>query len=112
MRRDALSYPRRMLRISWEDRDHNLWVELEGELDHEDCLTMRDEFRDRIHKGDGDVTIVMDGLAFMSSMGLGMLVKAAEELRKQNRTMTLSGIRPNIRKVMESMQLLDLFAVV
>ena len=107
-----MRYPRRMLRISWEDRDHNLWVVLEGELDHEDCLGIRDEFRDRIHHGGGDVTVVMDRLMFISSMGLGMLVKAAEELKKQGRKLALSGIRPNIRKVLESMQLLDVFAVV
>ena len=101
-----------MLRTSWEDRDHNLWVVLDGELDHEDCLAIRDEFHERIEKGDGDVTIVMDRLAFMSSMGLGMLVKAANDLKVQGRTITLSGIRPNIRKVLESMQLLDVFAVV
>jgi len=101
-----------MLRISWEDRDHNLWVELDGELDHEDCLDIRDEFEDRIQSGDGDVTIVMDGVSFMSSMGLGMLVKSANVLKAQGRKMTLSGIRPNIRKVLESMQLLDVFAVV
>jgi anti-anti-sigma factor len=100
-----------MLRTSWEDRDHNLWLELDGELDHEDCLAVRDEFRERIAKGRGDVTIVMDGLTFMSSMGLGMLVKAATDMKADNRTMTLSGIRPNIRKVLESMQLLDVFAV-
>jgi len=101
-----------MLRISWEDRDHNLWVVLEGELDHEDCLSVRDEFQDRILKGDGDVTVVMDRLTFMSSMGLGMLVKAANQLKQQGRTLALSGIPPNIRKVLESMHLLDIFAVV
>ena len=73
----------RMIRISWEDRDHNVWLALEGELDHTDCLEIRDEFHERIQKGDGDVIVVMDGLKFMSSMGIGMLVKASETLRKQ-----------------------------
>ena len=100
-----------MLRTSWEDRDNNLWLELDGELDHQDCLAIRDEFHERIEKGDGDVTIVMNGLTFMSSMGLGMLVKAATQLKPQGRTLRLSGLQPNIRKVMESMQLLDVFVV-
>jgi len=100
-----------MLRTSWEDRDQNLWIELDGELDHDDCLSVRDEFRDRIRKGEGDVTIVMNGLTFMSSMGIGMLVQAAQDLKEQGRTITLAGIRPNIRKVLESMNLLDVFAV-
>ena len=102
----------RMLRISWEDRDHNLWLELEGELDHLDCMEIRDEFHARIEKGDGDVIVVMDGLTFMSSMGIGMLVKASEPLRAQGRELKLSGIPDNIRKVLDSMQLMDVFSVV
>lgn len=102
----------RMIQISWQDRDHNTWLELEGELDHADCLEIRDEFHKRIEKGDGDVIVVMGGLTFMSSMGIGMLVKASETLRKQGRELKLSGIPDNIRKVLDAMQLLDVFSVV
>ncbi len=102
----------RMIQISWQDRDHNTWLELEGELDHADCLEIRDGFHERIEKGDGDVIVVMGGLTFMSSMGIGMLVKASETLRKQGRELKLSGIPDNIRKVLDAMQLLDVFSVV
>ncbi|MHC4954133.1 MAG: STAS domain-containing protein [Planctomycetota bacterium] len=100
-----------MLRISWEEGDKDLIIALEGELDHQDCLEMRDEFDDRIRKGDGDVIVVMEGVTFLSSMGIGMLVQTSQTLEKQGRTLKLSGIPPNIRKVMESMQLMSFFSV-
>ena len=101
-----------MLRASWEDRDQNLWIELEGEMDHDDCIRIRDEFNDRISKGDGDVVIVMKGLTFMSSMGIGMLVKANRKLKEQGRTLKLSGLPDNIRKVLDATGLLDVFSLV
>ena len=100
-----------MLNASWEDRDQTLWIELEGEMDHDDCIKLRDEFHARISKGDGDVIIVMKGVKFMSSMGIGMLVKANETLKAQNRTLKLSGLPTNIRKVLEAINLLDVFSV-
>ena len=101
-----------MLRASWEDRDQNLWIELEGEMDHDDCIRIRDEFNERISKGDGDVVIVMKGLTFMSSMGIGMLVKANRKLKEQGRTLKLSGLPDNIRKVLDATGLLDVFSLV
>jgi anti-anti-sigma factor len=101
-----------MLNASWQDRDNTLWIELEGEMDHDDCIKLRDEFDERISKGDGDVVIVMKGVKFMSSMGIGMLVKANKTLKEQERTLTLSGLPANIRKVLESINLLDVFSVV
>ena len=49
-----------MLTASWEDRDHTLWIELNGEMDLDESIKIRDEFNDRIEKGDGDV-VVVDG---------------------------------------------------
>ena len=100
-----------MLTASWQDRDNTLWIELEGEMDHEDCLEIRDEFRERIARGDGDVVIVMKGLTFLSSMGMGMLVKANKELKEQGRTLKLSGIPDNIRKVLAATGLLEEFSL-
>ncbi|MHC4939892.1 MAG: STAS domain-containing protein [Planctomycetota bacterium] len=100
-----------MLTASWEDRENTLWIELNGELDHDDCLKIRDEFNDRIEKGDGDVVIVMRGLTFMSSMGIGMLVKANQRLADQGRTLRLSAMPEKIRKVLDATHLLDVFSI-
>jgi len=98
-----------MLTASWEDRDNTLWIELEGEMDHEDCLDIREEFGKRIAEGDGDVVIVMKGLTFLSSMGIGMLAKANQDLKAQGRTLKLTGIPANIRSVLEATRLLEEF---
>ncbi|MEM8885841.1 MAG: STAS domain-containing protein [Planctomycetota bacterium] len=101
-----------MLNASWEDRDHTLWIELEGELDQDDCLKIQDEFHGRIEKGDGDVVIVMSGVTFLASMGIGMLVKANLTLREQGRNLKLSGVPDKVRKILDATGLLGEFSLV
>jgi len=100
-----------MLSVSWEDRDDNLWIELIGEMDHDQCLRIREEFQGRLEKGDGDVIVVMNDVTFLSSMGMGMLVGANEQLRKQGRSLKLSGVPGKIRKVLDETNLLGVFSL-
>ena len=100
-----------MLTVSWEDRENTLWIELIGELDHEDCQKIREEFNDRIEKGDGDVIVVMKDVTFLSSMGMGMLVKAHHRLAEQGRALKLSDVPEKIRKVLDATNLLSVFSL-
>ena len=94
--------------ISWEDRDGVRWIELEGELDHEVCLELRDKLT-AAADGDGDVVIVMGGVSFIGSIGIGILLKTHQTLKKQGRAMHLKAIRPGIRAILDSMNLLTVF---
>jgi len=71
--------------ISWEDRDGARWIALEGELDHEGCALVRERFGSAVREGEGDVVVVLEGVTFLSSMGVGMLLRARETLEKQGR---------------------------
>jgi len=94
--------------VSWEDRDGVRWIELEGELDHEVCLELKDRLAEAA-SGDGEVVIVMDGVSFLGSMGIGILLNLHQKLQAQGRAMRLKGIRPAIRTVLDSMNLLTVF---
>ncbi len=94
--------------ISLEDRDGVRWIELEGELDHEVCLELRDKL-DEAAGGDADVVIVMSGVSFLGSIGIGILLKLHQKLEKQGRAMHLKAIRPGIRTILDSMHLLTVF---
>ena len=98
--------------ISWEDRDGVRWIQLEGELDHEVCAELREHLDELTDGGDGDVVLVMDGVSFLGSMGIGVLLNQHNKLKKQGRTMRLKGIRPTIRAVLDSMHLLTVFSEV
>jgi len=101
-----------MLTVSWEDRDNTLWIELIGEMDHDECLRIRDEFHDRIDRAHDDVVIVMNDLKFLCSMGIGMLVKANQRMKERGRTLKLSGMPDSIRNVLRATNLLEVFSVV
>ncbi len=94
--------------ISWEDRDGVRWIELEGELDHEVCVELQDKLNEAAD-GDSDIVIVMGGVSFLGSMGIGILLKLHQKLEKQGRAMHLKGIRPGIRTILDSMHLLTVF---
>jgi anti-anti-sigma factor len=95
--------------IFWQDRDGARWIQLEGELDHEGCSQVRDRFEKAVREGTGDVIVAMDGVTFLASMGVGMLLKARETLAKQGRHLKLSGVRTPVKKALELMNLLKVF---
>ena len=101
-----------MLQASWEDRENKLWIELEGDLDHQDCLGLRDEFQERIAKSDGDVVIVLAGVGFLSSFGIGMMLSASKLLADRGNQLMLSGTPENIQNVLKTMSLLDAFVLI
>jgi len=98
--------------ISWQDREDGArWIALEGELDHEGCAVVRDRFAASVREGKGDVVVAMDGVTFLSSMGVGMLLRAREELLRRGRKLKLSGIRTPVRRALELMNLTGVFDV-
>jgi len=98
--------------ISWEDRqDGTRWIVLEGELDHEGCAIVRERFADSVREGRGDVVVVLEGVTFLSSMGVGMLLRAREVLNERGRKLKLSGIRTPVRRALELMNLVGVFEV-
>ena len=98
--------------ISWEDRDGARWIALEGELDHEGCALVRERFGSAVREGEGDVVVVLEGVTFLSSMGVGMLLRARETLEKQGRRLKLTGIGTAVRRALELMNLTEVFELV
>jgi anti-sigma B factor antagonist len=84
---------------SREDRAKETWIHLEGELDNEGC----DQVAPILGSASGLNTVVVDmtGVTFVSSMGIGLLLRAHRELRAQGRSLLLHGLRPHIRKSLE-----------
>ena len=78
-------------------------------MDHEGCAAIRERFEKAVADGTGDVVVAVDGVTFLASMGVGMLLKARETLVKQGRKLKLTGVRTPVRKALELMNLLKVF---
>ena len=100
-----------MLQASWKDRDGVLWIELEGEMDFQDCLEIREQFDGWVDKAEGDVVVVLAGVTFLSSMGLGMLVRARGVLDEKGHKLRLSGVPSTIRKILDETNLTGIFVM-
>ena len=98
-----------MKTFSWEDRDGQRWIQLEGELDHDECLALKDRLHEAVAEGDWDVVVVLDGVDFMGSMAIGLLLKEHSTLAKQGRALRLTGLKPGIRRILQEMNLLEVF---
>ncbi|MGQ0615176.1 MAG: STAS domain-containing protein [Planctomycetaceae bacterium] len=99
-----------MEQITWDDLEGQRWIQLEGDLDVDACNRIEAEFRSAVEGGEGDVVVVLDGVPFMTSRGLGMLIQAHQILRDKGRRLTVKGLRPNVRRMFDSVglsQLLD-----
>ena len=101
-----------MLQVTWKDRDATVWVEFEGEMDHQDVLSIREEFLARIDEAEGNVVIVLGGVTFMASMGLGMLVAARKSLLDRGHALKLSGVPDSIHKILVETNLVAAFELI
>jgi len=97
-------------RISWRDSGGMRIVELAGELDHAAVMELDDRFHEAITTDvDGDIVVGLGGVTFLSSMGIGLLIKAHQTLAARGRRLKLTGLRPGTRDLLDSIRLLDVF---
>ena len=65
-----------MASISWQDIGGVRTIDLEGEIDHPSALEIEDRMQEAVASSDGDIIVVLAGVPFMSSAGIGLLIKA------------------------------------
>jgi anti-sigma B factor antagonist len=84
---------------SSETRGEQTWIRLQGELDHEGCKQAAPVLLQA--GGAGTVVLDMSGVTFVSSEGIGLVLRAHRKLREEGRTLLLRGMRPHVRKTFE-----------
>lgn len=93
--------------ITWEDRPDGRWIHLTGELDHDGCRKVYEEFR-RVAAGTQTSVIVdLEGVPFVASNGLRMLLETHHDLRDGGRRLMVSNLRPPVRKVFQTTGIFD-----
>jgi anti-anti-sigma factor len=98
-----------MQTITWEDREGTRWITLEGDLDGPGCLLIKDPFQEAVTGAQGDVVVALEGVSFLSSMGVGLLLRGRESLQGSGRQLRLHGVQRPVRRALELMNLVGVF---
>ncbi len=95
--------------ITWEDKEGARWIQLEGDLDQEGVNQLAEQFEQAVSDGEGDVVVVLQGVGFMATSGISLLIQAHQTLKPRGRQLKISGLQPRIREVFKTMNLMELF---
>jgi len=74
-------------------------VSLCGEIDIYTCQTFKSELTELVKCSKGDLFIDCKELTYIDSTGLGILVGALKEIRKDNNNIYICNLRDNIKKL-------------
>ena len=79
---------------------------LEGSLDSNSSGKLDKEIEDACSDGVRTLILDMGEVSFISSTGIGVIIKTKESLKKRNIESTLIHLQPQVKRVFEIMQLL------
>ncbi len=88
-----------VLKVIKESIGNDTQVILSGEVDIYTSQSLKNELNDVVSYCQGDVYIDCKELSYIDSTGLGILVGALKEIRKNNKDIYISNIRDNIKKL-------------
>lgn len=85
-----------------ESRDAGAWtvVEPKGEIDLYTAPTLKDELSALVEKGRERLVVNLDGVEFMDSTGLGVLIGALKRCREAGGELALAAPRETVQKVL------------
>jgi anti-sigma B factor antagonist len=84
---------------TWDDRGRTV-IELNGELDMFTAPLLRDVLLGVSGDGGNFLAVVMSGVAFLDSSGLGVLIGAAKRANAGGGGLCIAGARDNVLKVL------------
>ncbi len=92
-------------------RSPALTLQLQGELDTHTSTQLDQELQQITTASIKALVLDMQKLNFISSAGVGVILKAQDTLKKKNITLTLAHLQPQIKRVFEIMQLTPILNV-
>jgi anti-sigma B factor antagonist/stage II sporulation protein AA (anti-sigma F factor antagonist) len=95
---------------SENSKNNELIITLTGEYDLSNIKGLHDELAKATNSAASTIIVDMAGTTFIDSSGLAELVSARNGLTPE-RTLVISHLRPNVKKVFEITGLLSLFGI-
>ncbi len=92
--------------------ENNHWlVEIEGEVDVYTAGELKEFFIGIIDEKKENIKIDAEKLEYIDSTGLGILIGALKRLKKDNKDIIISNIRPNVKKLLNITGLDKIFII-
>ncbi|MFD1018561.1 anti-sigma F factor antagonist [Thalassobacillus hwangdonensis] len=90
------------LNVDFVLKEDVLLVRLIGELDHHEAESLRSEWQDLINRnGVRNVVLNLQGLAFMDSSGLGVILGRYKEINAVGGEMVICSISPEVKRLFD-----------
>ena len=93
--------------MTWEDRPDARWILLDGDLDHEGCRDVHDEFQRVAEDGAMAVVVDLSKVPFVASNGLRLLLETHHQLRDSGHRLMVHNLQPAVRKVFSTTGIFD-----
>jgi len=98
------------LKFSSQRDEENLTVKISGRLDTNSAISLKIKFLLELD-GVKNLTVDLDGLEYISSSGLRVLIAAMKKIRAQGGTMTIKNIGEQVREVLNMTGFSQIFNV-
>lgn len=92
-----------------EDKSDAVIVRLRGDATIADTESMRKALDPLIARKPGTVVLDLSELAFINSLGLGVLLEFRQKLHSQSTKIRLAGAKPQVADVFRKTRLVELF---
>jgi len=99
------------LTIETEEKSGKITLKLKGSLDTVSAAGQGDAIVATLDKG-STVVLDMDGVYFLSSAGIRVLIMAAKKAKSANKTFQLTNLQSQIKKVLEMSGMLKVIPVI
>lgn len=94
-----------MFQYNMQNNDGKLIVTLEGDLDIEATEIIEEDLIKEILHSTGEVELSFRNIDFVDSSGIGLLITLAAVLKENDRVLTISNLKEDVRTVFELLQL-------
>ena len=99
------------LRIEVEEREKAAVVKLDGEVDVYTAPRLKSRLIDLVDQGKYNIVVNLEGVDFMDSSGLGVLVGGLKRVRSHEGTIGLVCTQENILKIFRITGLVKVFPI-
>lgn len=100
-----------MLEISSEDKGSHVLVVVSGRLDSQSSLKLRQVLSDLIENGKVNIVLDMQGVEYLSSSGLNVLVQNSRTILGLRGQLWLGDVSPDVSDVFEMTGIGSLFPI-
>jgi len=92
-------------------KDYVYSVDLKGPIDNDTHHNLEDELREIIDDNTKAIVLDMEGVDYVSSIGIKVILWAKKALKAKNANFAMTNLQPQINKVFDAVNILPMFDI-